>query len=1107
MLADSLPLIRRSCVVLAGVIVAASCGDGGAGGPAASSSSGAGAGGEASTSSTTASGAGGSGGGGGGGEKTVLVKIIAFNDFHGNLEPPDGSNGEIVLPNSTTVAAGGAAYLAHHIKKLRAENANSIVVSAGDLIGASPLVSGLFHDEPTILAMNSIGLDLNAVGNHEFDEGETELLRMQNGGCSPVDGCTNGMPFPGASFQFLAANVTDDATQKTIFPRYAIREFDGVKVGFIGMTLEGTAEIVLASAVTGLSFADEVTTVNAIVPELNAKGVNAIVVLVHQGGSSTGSYNGCTGISGPIIDIAQNLSDKVDVVLSGHTHQAYNCEIAGKIVTSAESYGRLLTDVELEIQKSTGKVVKKSAENVIVTRDNADADVASLVAGYEELSAPLANQQVGSITETLVNTVPLGGSGLSEMGVVIADAQLAATSSPGTGAALAAFMNPGGVRAELLYPAAPGEPTDGIVTYGELFAVQPFGNTLVTMTLTGDQIKAVLEQQFQDLGGGNFTTTILQTSIGFEYTYSLGAPLGSKIDFASIRLAGAPIDHAATYRIATNNYLAGGGDGFTGFTDGTDSPRRPGRHRRARRLFRRRLAGLGAGARRDHRRSVARAAALGPHLGALGAPGEDGHGRRAAGIHLAVSELARLVQPPTGEPGRGSGWRRPTSRIGLVEDPCVRVESHGATRARPTRVEGPRGAVDARAPRRTRTLRRARPPACSVRRREPRRNPSRARRVWPCRRRVGFRRLEVAMDDPRAVASARASGLQPEVGSLDEPSAKQQIDEEAAEAAGLVGVVGAREVEGRGGGDGAAAGLFVLFGLALTFAHEAALFDEGEDARELAEIEPGAVRPADVDDDAARPAEVLAVHHRLADRARQVLHRADRGDEAARLRRADRDREIAAIDELAERGVLDELPAAGAAVEHRPRGLLEADEHRGAVRAVKLGVLADGLEPGLASAARAMEGLDDVHVEARRAADRRDRGAAIRAASRILVDRGAAGGTGIRARAFGHDADRTQIAGGKRPGRRAPRRSATPCEASRGPGWGGRVDHADLAERRRDRRHHLRSCRRPFARRGIAHAARRPDRPWPVGSSLSRCRGRGARLNRTESRLGRCRRG
>ncbi len=279
----------------------------------------------------------------------VEVQILALNDFHGNLAPPSGSSGRV----GPTTLAGGAEYLATHVKTLEATNRNTIVVSAGDLIGASPLLSGLFHDEPTIEAMNSIGLDLNAVGNHEFDEGATELLRMQNGGCHPVDGCLDGDGFGGADFEFLAANVVSETTGKTLFPPYSIQNFTGAKVAFIGMTLEGTPNIVSPSGVAGLDFLDEADTVNALVPELTRRGVEAIVVMIHEGGLPTSlDINACAGVSGPIVDIVNRLDDEVDLVISGHTHQPYVCNIDGKPVTSAYSFGRVLTDIDMKVDRA-----------------------------------------------------------------------------------------------------------------------------------------------------------------------------------------------------------------------------------------------------------------------------------------------------------------------------------------------------------------------------------------------------------------------------------------------------------------------------------------------------------------------------------------------------------------------------------------------------------------------------------------------------------------------------------------------------------------------------------------------------------------------------------
>ncbi|WP_438024192.1 bifunctional metallophosphatase/5'-nucleotidase [Sorangium sp. So ce233] len=543
----------------------------GAGGQGGDGGSGAATGGQGGSGAATGGQGGDGGGGGDGGSDTVSVQILAFNDFHGNLEPPAGSSGRITLPDTTQVDAGGVAYFASRVAALRATNPNTVVVSAGDLIGASPLVSALFHDEPTIEAMNLLGLDINGVGNHEFDKGTAELLRMQYGGCSPVDGCADGTFFAGASFQFLAANVVvDTTTGRTLFPRYDVREFDGVKIAFIGMTLEDTPSIVTPIGVAGLSFMDEVDTVNAIVPELQAQGIEAIVVVLHEGGLPSGHFNECPGLSGPLVDIATNMDPAVDIIVSGHTHQAYNCILGDKIVTSAASFGRLVTDIDLEISRTTGEVTAKTAENVVVTREDADAGVDALVTRYRDLAAPLANVQIGTITATIDRAVPPMGSGLFALGAVIADSQLAATRDARTGGAEIAFMNPGGVRADLAYAASPTEPMDGVVTFGEAFTVQPFGNSLVVMTLTGAQIDTLLEQQFRVDAMGTPRSVILQVSDGFTYTYSQSAPVGSKVDIASIRINGVPIEPARAYRVTVNSFLASGGDGFTVLNEGTD---------------------------------------------------------------------------------------------------------------------------------------------------------------------------------------------------------------------------------------------------------------------------------------------------------------------------------------------------------------------------------------------------------------------------------------------------------------------------------------------------------------------------------------------------------
>lgn len=492
---------------------------------------------------------------------TVSVQILALNDFHGNLMPPSGSSGRV-----GTINAGGVEYLATHINNLRATNQNTVVVSAGDMVGASPLLSALFHDEPTIEAFNLIGLDFNAVGNHEFDEGWHELVRLQQGGCHPVDGCQDGDPFEGANFQFLAANVVRQDNGNTIFPAYKIRSFGGAKIAFIGMTLEGTPTIVTPSGIADLNFLDEADTVNALVPELKAKGVEAIVVVVHEGGQPTAlDYNGCAGVSGPIVDIVDRLDDEVDMVISGHTHQPYNCVIDGRPVTSAFSFGRLVTDIDLTIDRGTGEVTSITVNNRIVTRDVTPASaLTALIAKYNLIAAPLANRIVGSITADI--TTATNTAGESALGDVIADAQLDATNDPGFGDAVIAFMNPGGIRTNLNYAQISGTEQLGEVTYGEIFNVQPFGNSLVTMTLTGTQIKEVLEQQFDNPAVGQ--NRILQVSAGFTYSWSASAPVGSKV--SDIMLNGQPLDPTTSYRVTVNSFLADGGDNFMALKQGTD---------------------------------------------------------------------------------------------------------------------------------------------------------------------------------------------------------------------------------------------------------------------------------------------------------------------------------------------------------------------------------------------------------------------------------------------------------------------------------------------------------------------------------------------------------
>src|SRR5215831_14351999 len=366
----------------------------------------------------------------------VAITILAINDFHGYLRPPSGGI-SIADPKDAhkklVIPAGGAEHMATLVKGLRARKKNSVFVAAGDLIGASPLLSALFHDEPTIESLSAMGLEFTAVGNHEFDEGKDELLRMQNGGCHPTAGCKGPRAFTGAKFHYLAASTIDRRTGQTLLPAYEIKEFEGIPVAFIGLALRSTPNIVSPSGVAGLEFRDEAET--ALVPQLRQRGIEAIVVLIHEGGLPTGGYNECPGISGPIVDIVAKLDRAVDVIVSGHTHLAYVCEIGGRLVTSADKFGTIVTEIEIEVDRNTRDVVSARADNLIVRTDAyaKDAEQTALIASYEERVKGLAGRVVGSITATLSRAV--GPSGESVLGDIVADAQLAATRADQDGGA------------------------------------------------------------------------------------------------------------------------------------------------------------------------------------------------------------------------------------------------------------------------------------------------------------------------------------------------------------------------------------------------------------------------------------------------------------------------------------------------------------------------------------------------------------------------------------------------------------------------------------------------------------------------------------------------
>jgi len=532
--------------------------------------------------------------------QTAKARFFSFNDFHGALDAPGGSGAAV-----NGIPAGGAEYLGTTLKTLRADaeakGQKVLTVGAGDMVGATPLISAAFHDEPTIETLNLLRMDVTSVGNHEFDEGVDELLRLQNGGCHPVDGCQDGDPYFGADFPYLAANTVYEDTGKTILPAWTVRKVQGVSVGFIGMTLEGTPGIVNPAGITEVEFLDEIETANQYADELKAKGVKAIVLLIHEGGSQNGTPpldpSGCGNFTGPLVDIVAGLDPQFDLVVSGHTHRPYVCQLPDSggqptLTTSAGNNGQIVTDITATLSKQTDDFLSLNATNVIVENgiklpDGSyqrvspsgpfvlnpalvDPATKALIDKYRVAVAPIANEVIGTVSADIPRTANAAQE--SAMGDVIADAQLSYTQSAG---AQIALMNPGGIRAEISYAASAGGELPGQVTYGEAFAVQPFNNLVTTITLNGAQLKEILEQQrFPGTVASN-QVLILQVSAGFAFSYDGTQLAGSRI--VSMTLNGNPIDPATNYRVTVNDFLANGGDGLTKFAlYGTDRVYQPG---------------------------------------------------------------------------------------------------------------------------------------------------------------------------------------------------------------------------------------------------------------------------------------------------------------------------------------------------------------------------------------------------------------------------------------------------------------------------------------------------------------------------------------------------
>lgn len=498
--------------------------------------------------------------------KTTELTLLSINDFHGNIQPakptplmprlPDPATGELKAQ-----PAGGVAHLATALAQLKAKNPDALLVAGGDLIGASPLISNLLRDEPTLAAMSQLGISASALGNHELDAGLPELLRQARGECAPAGCLWPGYQGPG--FPFLGANVLDATTGKPVLPTHVMQQAGSLKVAVAGVATKETPQVIVARAIQGLRFADEADTLNALVPQLKAEGAQVLVAVMHEGGvqGKDGAANdpsyACPTLSGRVLDIAKRLDPAYAIIIGGHTHQAYTCKINGRLVVQAGSYGGWITESKLKID-ATGRVLEASAVNhpVLQSAYAPNAALADLVARAAALTEAARLKPVATLPRGAVRSArePHGDAAL---GNLIADSQLVFARKQGP--ADIAFMNPGGIRADLVVE--PGKPT----TMSDLLAIQPFGNEIVVLTLTGQQLWDVLQRQ---LPRGDAAPRLLQPSWTLHYRWRTGADGTPQL--GEILIDGKPLERTRDYRIVVNNFLSEGGDAQAGFRHGRD---------------------------------------------------------------------------------------------------------------------------------------------------------------------------------------------------------------------------------------------------------------------------------------------------------------------------------------------------------------------------------------------------------------------------------------------------------------------------------------------------------------------------------------------------------
>jgi 5'-nucleotidase len=434
---------------------------------------------------------------------------------------------------------------------------------SGDLIGASPLMSNLLRDEPTLAAMSQLGIAASALGNHELDAGLPELLRQVRGECG-AKGCL-WPGYKGPGFPYLGANVLDANTGKPLLPTHVLKQAGPLKVAIAGVATMDTPRVIVARAIKGISFADEADTLNALVPQLKAEGAQVLVAVMHEGGvqGRDGAANdptyACPTLTGRVHDIAKRLDPAYAIIIGGHSHQAYTCKIDGRLVVQAGSYGGWITESHLKFD-AAGRVIDAQAINhpVLQSVYAPNPALAALVAQAAAMTAAARNKPVATLTQGATR-YPKEPNGDAALGNLIADSQLAFARKQGP--ADVAFMNQGGIRADLVLKA------DRPTTMSDLLAIQPFGNDIIALTLTGQELLDILQRQ---LPKANASPRMLQPSSTLRYRWRAAPDAGGVAQLVDPRINGEPIDPARNYRVIVNNFLSEGGDEGGGFKHGRD---------------------------------------------------------------------------------------------------------------------------------------------------------------------------------------------------------------------------------------------------------------------------------------------------------------------------------------------------------------------------------------------------------------------------------------------------------------------------------------------------------------------------------------------------------